>query len=194
MYMGILSSLFKKDIPQQSHAVEFTKEELSLIKNIPVIPGDSFNQQARKQSIYEQTSMYIQGVATHFVSMKNYLLAEKLATLSESVAKNAIELHYCYNLWIDLLYKQRDNLEKLNLCIEYRKKDIASYRDFDRANRVAHGNTALHIPSFERLAIIYEKSGDYENAAKINALALSYPNIAKHENYQKRLDKVKAKI
>ncbi|MCF2651701.1 hypothetical protein [Anaeromassilibacillus senegalensis] len=192
--MGMLSSLFKKDIPQQSHAVEFTKEESSLIKNIPVIPGDSFNQQARKQSIYEQTSMYIQGVAAHFVSMKNYLLAEKLATLSESVAKNAIELHYCYNLWIDLLYKQRDNLEKLNLCIEYCKKDIASYPDFDRANRVAHGNTALHIPSFERLAIIYEKSGDYENAAKINALALSYPNIAKHENYQKRLDKVKAKI
>ena len=192
--MGILSNLFKKDIPQQSHTVEFTKEELSLIKNVPVMPGDQFNQHARKQSIYEQSSMYIQGIAAHFVSAKNYLLAEKLATLSESVAQNAIERHYCYNLWIDLLYKQRDNQEKLNLCIEYCKKDIASYPDFDRANRAKHGNTALRIPSFERLAIIYEKSGDYENAAHINALALSYPFIAKHENYQKRLDKVKAKI
>ena len=192
--MVILSNPFKKDIPQQTHAVEFSKEELALIKNVPVMPGDQFNSQARKQSIYEQPSMYIQGVAAHFLSVKNYSLAEKLATLSESVAKNAVELHYSYNLWIDLLYKQRDNQDKLNLCIEYCKKDIAAYPAFDRANRATHGNTSVHIPSFERLAIIYEKSGDYENAAHINALALSYPFIAKHENYQKRLDKVKAKI
>lgn len=192
--MGILSNFFKKDIPQQSRAVEFTKEELSLIKNVPVMPGDHFNQHTRNQNIYEQSSMYIQSIAAHFASAKNYLLAEKLATLSESVAQNAIERHYCYNLWIDLLYKQRDNQEKLSLCIEYCEKDIASYPDFDRANRAIHGNTALHIPSFERLAIIYEKSGDYENAAKINTLALSYPYIAKQEHYQKRLDKVKSKI
>ena len=101
--MGILSNLFEKDIPQQSHAVKFTKEELSLIKNVPVMPSDQFNQHARKQSIYEQSSMYIQGIAAHFISAKNYLLAENLATLSESVAQNAIERHYCYNLWIDLL-------------------------------------------------------------------------------------------
>ena len=49
--MGMLSNLFKKDIPQQTHAVEFTKEELALIKNVPVMPGDQFNSQARKQSI-----------------------------------------------------------------------------------------------------------------------------------------------
>lgn len=192
--MGILSSLFNNGKSHEAHVVEFTKEEMSLIKNIPVMPGDTFNQQARKKSIYEQSSMYIQGVAAHFVSAKNYLLAEKLANVSESAAKNVIELHYCYILWIDLLYKQRDNPDKLNLCIEYCKKDIASYPDFDRANRATYGNAPLHIPSFERLAIIYEKCGDYKNAAKINALALSYPYIAKHENYQKRLDKVNAKI
>ena len=73
--MGILSNLFKKDIPQQSHAVEFTKEELSLIKNVPVMPSDQFNQHARKQSIYEQSSMYIQGIAAHFNFSKELLVS-----------------------------------------------------------------------------------------------------------------------
>lgn len=91
-----------------------------------------------------------------------------------------------------MLYKQRDVPEKLNQCIEYCKKDIALYPAFDKDNRLRYGeNDTLHIPSFERLAIIYEKSGDIENAIRINELALSYENIAKHDSYQKRLDKLR---
>ena len=41
--------------------------------------------------------------------------------------------------------------------------------------------------------INYDNQGDYENAVKINELALSY-NISAVEKYQKQLDKVKAKL
>lgn len=190
--MGIFSNFKKKDTFEKSDTIEFTKEELSLIAGMPLAQGDKFNELMRKKSIYEHTSGYVQGIALHFITAKNFPLAEKLTALAESKALSASDLHFCYNLWIDLLYKQRDNPAKLNLCIEYCKKDIELYPAFNKENRLEFGDKSiLHIPSFERLAIIYEKSGDIENAIRVNELALSYKNIAKHDSYQKRIDKLK---
>lgn len=191
--MGIFSSLTKKQSTDKNIAFEFTKEELSLIKTIP--QGDKFNEIMRNKNLHEHTSTYIQGITMYVASAKNYPLAEKLAAFAESKAQNPTEQHFCYNIWIDLLYKQRDVPEKLTQCIEYCKKDIELYPEFDKDNRLRHGdNDILHIPSFERLAIIYEKAGDIENAIRINELALQYKNILKHESYQKRLEKLRPRI
>ena len=113
-------------------------------------------------------------------------------TLSEQRADNIVNLHFCYNHWIEYSYKQREIPAFLDLCIKYCKKDIELFPQLEKDTFFRGHET--HIPSFERLAIIYEKQGDYENAAKINTMALSYKTIMYHDKYEKRLEKVKKKL
>ena len=41
---------------------------------------------------------------------KHYELTEKLLTLAEAKAKTVIDLHFCFNQWIDFTYKARGGI------------------------------------------------------------------------------------
>jgi tetratricopeptide (TPR) repeat protein len=76
--------------------------------------------------------------------------------------------HFTYNELIDVYYKQRDDREDaIEKCISYCKKDIEIAEDF-----VIEFGEVPRIPSFKRLAIIYEDLGRYKEALDICDQAL----------------------
>jgi len=147
-------------------------------------------------SVYE-----LIGKAGYCISAKKYELATTLLKLAESKVDNAIDLHYCYSEWINLTYKQRENPELLNLCIEYCKKDIAIFPRFQTEylkkfpSSCTEAGLDIRILAFERLAIIYEKQGDIEKATKVCELALFYNlNDSTKGGFEGRLEKLRKKL
>lgn len=134
----------------------------------------------------------------HAIKEQMLLQAEELTKSNQ----NAVDLHYIYIHLIEFYYRQRHtDGSALNKCIEYCKKDIdlfplfkkayineyidqikyvqnffekdyAEYKEYERKIE-AYKPTIPNIPSFKRLAIIYEKQGKYEEAIKICDLAIS---------------------
>lgn len=67
-----------------------------------------------------------------------------------------------------MFYKQRDDREDaIEKCIEYCQKDIEIADEF-----VAEFGGVPRIPSFKRLAIIYERQERYEDALEVCDRAL----------------------
>ena len=106
----------------------------------------------------------------------------------ERSAKNLVDLHFSYLEIISFSYKNRAYPYYLEMCIEYCKKDIDMYPRFiekyikQEQNMVAtfgthHKENSINeismpfIPSFERLAVIYEKQENFEEAIKLCELA-----------------------
>lgn len=98
---------------------------------------------------------------------------------------NLIDRHFYYNNVIDYYYGLR-NKEKsaLDKCIKYCKEDIqiapkvlklmendTTFKHYDESGKLAF--TPPMFPSFQRLAIIYEKQEKYHEAIEICELALS---------------------
>lgn len=57
--MGLFSKLLAKNESQENSSIKFSKEELSLIKSIPIMAGDKYNVAMQKKSIYEQSSSWL---------------------------------------------------------------------------------------------------------------------------------------
>jgi tetratricopeptide (TPR) repeat protein len=136
------------------------------------------------------------------ISKKRFDLADKLLDEAIKREENAIDLHYTYNELIDLCYKRREEgPEWLDLCMKQCLEDIELFPKFkeeylqeERARYIELANSPittkterkkylkeagnvtfnLRVPSFQRLAIIYEKQGKYKEAIDICKLALSY--------------------
>ena len=73
-----------------------------------------------------------------------------------------------------MYHKQREKSEYLDKCIEFCKKDIEILQEFKKAYIKREGQTTLpSIPSFQQLAIIYEKQGKYAEAIEVSSKALS---------------------
>ncbi|MGI6491493.1 MAG: hypothetical protein ACOX0T_03600 [Pelotomaculum sp.] len=150
----------------------------------------------------QSASGFLWGYSSLAISRKNFVLAEKLLIEAIKRKTNNIDLHFTYNQLIDLCYTRIDESpEWLERCIEYCLEDIKIFPDFKkeylqeeraRRSRLADSpfiddkerktlfeeteNNAfdLQIPSFHRLAIIYENQGKYEEAIDICELAISY--------------------
>lgn len=127
---------------------------------------------------------------------KNYDFSERLLGEALKYNPNPIDLHFIYNDYIDLYYKRRDEGEQwIDKCIGFCKRDIELFPKFKEAwieekKRILEfcyksGTISyeelnepidfiLSIPSFKRLAIIYEKRKLYDKAIEICKLAISY--------------------
>lgn len=112
---------------------------------------------------------YLKGVGSTAASEKDYEFAEMV--LLEALDRedgSATSTHFTYNELIDVYYKQRDDREDaIEKCIEYCKKDIEIADEF-----VAEFGEVPRIPSFKRLAIIYERQERYEDAIAVCDQAL----------------------
>ena len=107
---------------------------------------------------------YLKGVGSTALNEKDYQFAE-MALLSalEFEDGSAASTHFIYTSLIDLYYKQRgDREDAIEKCVEYCRKDIAIADDF-----VDEFGDVPRIPSFKRLAIIYQKKERYEDALEI---------------------------
>lgn len=132
--------------------------------------GGESNSLERNVTETSQTAQeYLKGVGSTAVSENDYAFAEMvLLSALEFEDGSATSTHFTYTTLIDLYYKQRDNWENaIENCIEYCRKDIAIADEF-----VGEFGDVPRIPSFKRLAIIYQKQGNHEAALDICDQAL----------------------
>jgi tetratricopeptide (TPR) repeat protein len=135
---------------------------------------------------------FLNAMAKWAIQYKKYELAEKLAKEAEKRAKpqnesvkvfspvkphtrEYIDLHFSYNRYIEMYYKQRDKGEYyLNKCIEYCKRDLKILPFFLGEWLKEFGQPLPRILAIDRLRIIYEKQEKYQDATNICKLALKY--------------------
>lgn len=137
--------------------------------------------------------------------------------------QNPIDSHFAYNQLINLYYKQRDKPGYLEKCIDICKKDIELYPLFKQASidediRMIKRTQRLfekgskdykrfqqeidnyvwikpRIPSFQQLAIIYEKQEKYAEAIDICKLAVKYQlNDGTKGGFTGRLSRLEKKL
>jgi tetratricopeptide (TPR) repeat protein len=112
---------------------------------------------------------YLKGVGSTAASEKDYGFAEMvLLEALEREDGSATSTHFTYNELIDVYYKQRDDRkDAIEKCIQYCKKDIEIADEF-----VVEFGEVPRIPSFKRLAIIYERQEQYADAIAVCDQAL----------------------
>lgn len=126
---------------------------------------------------------------------RDYPLAEKILLKALDVEGKHTDRHFTYNELIDLYYKQRDTIPRaLNKCIRYCEEDIEWFRKHKQDLIKELGRMPL-IPSFSRLAIIYEKQGKFKKAAGICKKAIGNGlNDGTKGGFEARLERLKKKI
>lgn len=129
---------------------------------------------------------------------KDYSLSEKILMKALGVKGDILDKHCIYIILIKLYYRQRNTLNgALEKCIYYCKEDIKNFPKFRKAwikNEKKQGlrKSELYIPSipsFERLAIIYEKQGRLSEAIEVCRKAIEYKLEGGFENRLKKLEK-----
>ncbi len=129
--------------------------------------GNSLDRNVIKTS--QTAQEYLESVGNTAASEKDYEFSEMvLLSALECEDGSATSTHFTYTSLIEVYYKQRDDREDaIEKCIEYCKRDIEITDDF-----VDEFGEVPRIPSFKRLAIIYEKQERYEDALDICNQAL----------------------
>ena len=145
-------------------------------------------------SLSKQMFLNVLGVNT--LGQKYYALTEKiLLEALEAKDDNVIDRHFTYNSLIDLYYKQRESSpDAIEKCIKYCLEDINILEDFLQALKMEYDDDAPPlIPSIQRLIIIYEKLGNFEEGMKLCGIAqkLSLSDTTKggFEGRQVKLEK-----
>lgn len=136
-------------------------------KNVVGIGGGEANLLDKKMlssgSMTQQD--FLADVVKHAAKEGDIQFAEEV--LSKALSANGRHIeneHFMYNELIKAYYKERNNRDDaIEKCIEYCKSDISIVDEF----LSSWDGDPPRIPSFKRLAIIYENRGKYEEATEI---------------------------
>jgi len=133
--------------------------------------GGEFNQLDQPvQSTSKTQQGYLKGVGSSAINNKDNQFAEKVLLKGLNAEdSNPTDKHFVYNSLIKLYYKQRDNRDDaIEKCVKYCREDIESVQSF----LDAWDGEPPRIPAFKRLAIIYDKQENYQEAIEICDKAL----------------------
>ncbi|MFO7966780.1 MAG: tetratricopeptide repeat protein [Archaeoglobaceae archaeon] len=135
-------------------------------------------------------------IGQNALSQKDFSFAETiLLEALQSKDDNPMDRHFVYNSLIDLYYKKRDSSDAIEKCIKYCLEDIKYFEDFKKAWEREFGDELPRIPSFERLAIIYEKQGKFEEAIEICQMALKLGlKSSRKGGFEGRINKLQKKL
>jgi len=120
---------------------------------------------------------FLCGIGGNAQRSGDYVFAEPiLLEALEAKDDNVIDRHFTYNSLIDLYYKQRESSpDAIEKCIQYCLEDINILEDFLQAFKMEYNDPAPPlIPSIQRLIIIYEKLGNFEEGIKLCGLAQKF--------------------
>jgi len=117
---------------------------------------------------------FLGDIGHNALAQKDYAFAETILLKAlQSRDDNVIDRHFVYNSLIELYYKQRESSpDAIEKCIKYCLEDIGILEEFIGAWKKKYSGDIPRIPSVERLAIIYEKQGKFEEAINICEMAL----------------------
>ncbi|MBR4000515.1 MAG: hypothetical protein IKI93_19480 [Clostridia bacterium] len=160
-------------------------------------PGDS----PVKGDIVSSTDTafkYLSAMIGWAVSEKKYELADKIIKAGNDLPVHEAELvdaHFFLQEAAECYYKQRDiRADALALTIEFCLKDIQLFPKYIKPLKKEIG-CIPRITTFQRLAILYEKNKQYEEAINICRLAIKYDlKDSTKGGYPERLEKLEKKI
>ncbi len=174
-----------------------SKREQSAIREIyeQMSGEDASDLDSVKIETSETSQGFLGSIATGLIAQKDYALGELVLQKALS-AKSADpwDRHFIYDRLIEIYYKRRDEQpDALDKCIIYCIEDIEIAEDVIDAHREEIG--IPRILSFDRLAIIYEKQGNYQAAIQVcqRAIELSLPSSTKG-GFPGRLAKLEKKL
>ncbi|MCF7889833.1 tetratricopeptide repeat protein [Candidatus Bipolaricaulota bacterium] len=209
--MGFLDFFRKEEEEIQGYISHFSLQDwfTSLSEHEQNILEDVVGPKLTKDKILDvhteneelgRTEQQTLGMIAEMVWKSGYReLAEKVFEKSlEADDENPKDRHFIYINWEKLLYKQRDeDPEALEKCIELCKKDIAQVDEvLPRLKKGPNGKEInIDYYSFRRLAIIYEKQGEFEKAIEICNKALEHNVFANTKmGWEGRKEKLKKKL
>ena len=132
------------------------------------------------------------------VADHNYELAEKIILYCNKIYEKAtpVEKHFYLMSAADCYYKQRDIRNgALDLAEKYDLIDIALFPKYKAPLMKEMGGLLPRIPSFQQLAILYEKAGKYREAIDICKQAIDYGLTDKTKGgYPGRIEKLQKKL
>lgn len=106
---------------------------------------------------------------------------EKMLSLAERNAENVIELHFIFNQFIHLYYRQRNKWTHASrLCKEYCGRDIEIFPEFiekfitENLDGDRDPEKLPLMPSFKRLITIHENNGETQKAINVCRLAVDH--------------------
>ncbi len=123
-----------------------------------------------------------------------------LLEIEKNNQNDVIGLHFTYNQLIELYYKQRDNRDNaIDKCIDTCWKDINKMdtiiNEFKKEQSYKDYGTLPRMPSFERLAIVYEKSGEYKKSLNVCEKAIEYGLTDKTKGgFEGRISRINKKM
>ena len=118
---------------------------------------------------------------------KKTVEAEKLLLKAlEADDDNPIDRHFVYNSLIELYYKMRnEEKDALEKCINFCRSDIEILPEFLSFYKKRYGEIP-ECPSIERLAIIHEKRGEYQEAIDLCKRAIELGLETSWDSYNAR--------
>jgi hypothetical protein len=87
-------------------------------------------------------------------------------------ATNPLDRHRLYLRIVDAAYRERDEAENREICLEYGQRYIDEFPKMEPALRETHDGDLPPIPVFKQMAITLEEDGDYEMGIAISEKAL----------------------
>ena len=136
------------------------------------------------------------GMLTYADADKQYVLCDKLIKYANFSFEKAslIDQHFFLQTAGEVYYKQREMREDADaLCEKYCQRDVELFPKYKKP-LVKDFGSLPRIKTFQRLAILYEKRGDYTSAIRICKLAIKYGlSDSTQGGYEGRLLKLQKK-
>ena len=140
---------------------------------------------------------YLGGYIGWAVADHNYSLADKIVEYCDKIYEKAtpVDKHFYLMGAADCYYKQRDIREDgFALAEKYHLMDIKLFPRY-KVPLIKDIGMLPRIPSFQQLAIMYEKAGRYQDAIDICKLAIKYGlTDTTKSGYAVRLEKLQKKL
>jgi hypothetical protein len=87
---------------------------------------------------------------------------------------NPLDRHRLYLRIVDAAYRERDDEENREICLEYGQRYIDEFPKMEAALREAHDGDLPIIPVFKQMAITLEEDGNYEAGIAVSEKALAF--------------------
>jgi hypothetical protein len=132
-------------------------------------------------------SEFLYNIGKKAYAAKEFHLGEVFLTEAVNFEADHEKKHEITNVLIDLFYKQRETKEDaIKKCIEYCWMDVKNFPKISASKD--------EVPSFKRLAIIFESEKKYNEAIKVSKLALKYGlSDGTKGGYEGRINKLQEK-